>query len=53
MTLTPHDWQHLVGHGHVGGAEVDGARAYLLDAAAGADGLIVDLNAGMRGAVLR
>ena len=35
----------LVGHGTVGGAEVDRTLGDLADAAAGADGLIVDLHA--------
>ena len=34
----------LVVHGAVGSAEIDGAFGDLLDARAGADGLIVDLN---------
>ena len=33
----------LVVHGAVGGAEIDGAFGHLLDAAAGTDGLVVDL----------
>ena len=45
--------EEIVSHGHIGCAEVDGPRANLLDATAGTDGLIVDLDAGMRGAVLR
>ena len=39
-----HVGELLVGEGVVGGAEVDGAGLDLLDAAAGADGLVVDVN---------
>src|SRR5206468_1987378 len=42
----------LVGHGHVGGAEINGARAQLFDAAARSNGLVVDLYVGMRLPVL-
>ena len=43
--------QHIVGHGHVGGAEINGALGHLADAAAGANRLVVDLNARMCRAV--
>jgi hypothetical protein len=38
----------LVGHGGVGGAEVDRALGDLLDATAGADGLVVEANVGLQ-----
>ncbi len=41
----------FVAHGAVGGAEINRAGLQLADAAAGADGLIIDLNIGMRGVV--
>ena len=52
ISLTLELGQHLVGHGHVGSAKVHQAAGHLANAAAGADRLIVDLDAGMRGAVL-
>jgi hypothetical protein len=39
-------------HGHVGGTEVDGACRELLDAGAGADGLVVDGGSCARSAVI-
>ena len=43
--------QLLVAHGAIGSAEINGAGLQLADAAAGADGLIIDLNIGMCGVV--
>ena len=48
MILTLECRELLVAHGAVAGSEINGARGYLADAAAAADGLIVDFNPGMR-----
>ena len=40
--------QLFVGHRHVGGAEIHGAFGELADSAARTDGLVVDLDVGMR-----